>query len=231
MNDTLRPQILSAVEHQISPECYVVGDQHHYILSIGDEENAAKFCFSFLEADGQWYFQHMENIFIRLDQIGTAPVSTFPDISEEQKAWAREEIQVSEKVRLYNILADEKGKEFAFNCFRDGTGYFVGARAWVPFVKPDKAFILYTCWDLANLQGNQIILLSIGDKQAIIKGQLRYFELYQRAGHLRQQIIYEDYFRLFETIWQDRARCAGWNLQINIDHLDVTFNFQKLYEQ
>ena len=30
----------------------------------------------------------------------------------------------------------------------------------------------------------------------------------------RQQIPFEDYTKIFETIWQDRARAAGWTLEI-----------------
>lgn len=34
------------------------------------------------------------------------------------------------------------------------------------------------------------------------------------TAHLRRQIPFEDYTRIFETIWQDRARAAGWGLEI-----------------
>ncbi len=224
---SLRPHLLSTAEQSIQPECFVSGNQCHFILPIGSGDDAVKFCFSFLVEQGRWYFQHMENIFIRLDQIGAPPISTFPDLPEEKKAWARDEIQITEMVRLFNFLTAEKGKEFAFDWFRDGQGYFVGARAWVPFVPPAQAFILYACWDLANLHDNPITLLIIDETQAVIQGQLRYFELYRCAGHLPRQISFDDYYQIFETIWQDRAACAGWNLRITPDKEQVTFSFAK----
>jgi hypothetical protein len=41
-----------------------------------------------------------------------------------------------------------------------------------------------------------------------------YLRLYQITAHLRRWISFEDYKRLFETIWQDCARAAGWTLEI-----------------
>ena len=41
-----------------------------------------------------------------------------------------------------------------------------------------------------------------------------FFGLYKASAHLRQQIPFEDYTRIFETIWKDRARAAGWSLEI-----------------
>jgi len=35
-----------------------------------------------------------------------------------------------------------------------------------------------------------------------------------RTARLRRQISFEDYTKIFETIWQDRARAAGWTLEI-----------------
>jgi hypothetical protein len=230
LNTHLRPHLLAAAERNVEPESYGSGNQIHFILPILPGEEVEKFCFSFLVENEYWFFQHMENIFIRLDQIGALPVSSFPDLPEDKKAWARDEIQISETVRHFNILAAEKGKEFAFHCFQDGQGYFVGARAWVPFVPPSKAFILYACWDFANLHNNPITLLKLDETQAVIQGRLRYFTLYRTAAHLSQQISFEDYSQLFATIWQDRADCAGWNLRITMEQDDVTFFFTRSTE-
>lgn len=40
----------------------------------------------------------------------------------------REEIAMTERVRVFNLLAKEKGKPFAFEWFRDGAAYFLAAR-------------------------------------------------------------------------------------------------------
>ena len=226
LNDYLRSPLLSTLEKRIQPECFISGNQVHYILPLGDP--GVDFCFSFLVENDQWLFQHMENIFIRLDQTGNPPVSAFPDLPEEKKAWARDEIRVFEDVCLYRFLSEDKGKRFALDYFRDGEGYFLGARAWVPFLPPARAFILYVCWEWANLQNNPVTLLYLDETQAIIRARLRYFELYKRSSNIPQQISQAEYYELFETIWKDRAAFAGWKLSINYEADGCTFTFSRV---
>jgi hypothetical protein len=214
-----------------TPEVFCVGEQLHYVAPLvfrqGGETGQATFCFSFLEQGGRWYFQHLESIFIRLDRIGSPPVSVFPDLPEERKAWMRDEVQVSKDVALYAQLAREKGREAALSWFRDGAGYALGARAWVPFMPPERAFILYLCWDLANLHGEHVTLEQLADSTARVRFAPRFFELYRRASHLKLQVNEEDYRRLFETIWKDRAEQAGWSLAIAYEGDDCVFRFAR----
>ncbi len=44
----------------------------------------------------------------------------------------RAENALTEPVRLFEWLAGQEGREFAFRWFRDGVGYFLSARTWVP---------------------------------------------------------------------------------------------------
>ena len=56
----------------------------------------------------------------------------------------------------------------------------------------------------------------LDDKEAVVRLEdLTYFALYMWATHLKQQISLEDYIKIFETIWQERARAAGWTLVID----------------
>lgn len=189
------------------------------------------YCFTFLIEDSNWYYRHVEAIFIRLDKISSLPTSDFPDISESQKAWAREEIQISEHVRLFNMLLKEKGKDFAFNWFKNGVGngigYFLGAKTWIPFIPPSKAFILYICWEQANLKGNKVWLDKLEEDEAVIRMVPLYFIIFRSAVHLKRQIAFEDYRRIFEIIWEDRAKCAGWNLEIKYRGQACVFYFTK----
>jgi hypothetical protein len=123
----MRSPLLDTLVKGIQPECFISGNQQHYILPLG--EDGVNFCFSFLVEQDQWYFQHMENIFIRLDQAAHPPVSVFPDLPEDKKAWARDEIRIFEDVCLYRYFSEDKGKTFALDWFRDEEGYFLGARA------------------------------------------------------------------------------------------------------
>jgi len=91
-----------------------VGNEVHYLIPLTNNGARQTYCFTFLTEAGKWYFEHLESITIRLDKIGPLPTSTFPDVPEAQKFWMREEILVSEQVRLFNMLAKDKGREFAF---------------------------------------------------------------------------------------------------------------------
>ena len=44
--------------------------------------------------------------------------------------------------------------------------------------------------------------------------------------HLKQQISFENYRRIFETIWQDRATNAGWKLVVTYEDKKTIFNFR-----
>lgn len=210
-----------------SPEIFQVKEQVHFIISLGfDNETKSDFCFSFIKEGDQWYYTHLENIFIRLDQTADPPTSEFPDVTEETKAFQRAEIYWSGQVKLFNLLAKEKGKEFAFDWFKDGAGYFVGAKTWVPFVEPQRAFILYLCWEQANLKGAEVVLEKLDDQEAIVRIGPQPILVYMRATHLKQQISFEDYVHLFKTIWMDRAEKAGWQLDIIEGGWPITFHFK-----
>lgn len=219
------------VEEEQGPEVFQVGDRVHYLtplmLGHGDSTSTGTYCFSLVLEGDRWYFQHLEGIVIRLDKIDEPPVSSFPDLSGEQKAWIRDEIQMSRDVRLFGELSRDKGKEAAFNWFKDGSGYALQARTWVPFVSPERAFILYVCWDLANLRGEQAVLEKLGDDEARIRFRPRAFAIYEHASHLEQQIDIDDYRRLFEVAWLDRAKSAGWDLRISYEKDDCVFHFTR----
>jgi len=129
---------------------------------------------------------------------------------------------------LYNTLSEEKGKDYALSIFLDGAGYYLAAQVWVPFYPPWRAFILYLCWEQANLRHNKVTLEKLEDNQAIVKFDgLHYFALYVRTAHLKRQISLENYIKIFETIWHDRAKNAGWNLKIEGEGKQVTFYFTR----
>lgn len=164
---------------------------------------------------------------IPMDKLGPLPATSFPDAPAERKAWMREEIEVSDQVRLFAFLAGEKGKDFAFGWFRDGAGYALAARTWVPFVSPPKAFILYLCWEFANRRENPVTLEKLSDTEALVRVVPRWFRIYEAAAHLKPRISAEDFRRLFETIWTDRARNAGWSVELTYRGEEVVFRFTR----
>lgn len=213
------------------PKVFPVDDQVHFVISLpyrGDEQRlSTPFCFTFLVVGGRWYFQHMETIIIPMDRLGPLPATTFPDAPAERKAWMREEIEVSDQVRLFAFLAGEKGRDFAFGWFCDGAGYALGARTWVPFVSPHRAFVLYLCWDFANRRENPVTLETLSDTEAVVRVTPRWFRIYDAAAHLKPRISAEDFRRLFETIWTDRARNAGWSVEFSYRGDECVFRFRR----
>jgi hypothetical protein len=70
--------------------------------------------------------------------FGSLPVSKFPDVTDDQKVWIREERRMQAQTDLFNFLAKEKGKEYAFNWFRDGAAIFWRPRPGCLFSLPGE---------------------------------------------------------------------------------------------
>jgi hypothetical protein len=214
-----------------APEVFSVENLVHFIVKIriGPDTTTDRL-FSFIKEGSRWYYGHMEGIFIRLDKTPPPPTSDFPDVDAEAKAWQREEIYWSEVVSNYLAIAKKNGKPFALDLLKSGAGYFVGAKSWVPFLPPAKAFILYLCWNESRLRENLVVLEKLTDTEAVVSLQTHFFFLYKRATHLRQWLPFDEYKQIFETIWQDRAQAAGWNLEIECkdpECLQVVFHFSR----
>ncbi len=209
------------------PEIHHVGNLIHCVLPLQEGVNKIPYSFSFVTEGGKWYFRHLESITIRLDSVSALPAASFPDIPETKKAWIRQEFYWSQMVNLFNDLTKERGKVEALKCFKDGAGYFLAAKVWVPLLLPHRAFILYLCWEQSNLQGNPVTLAALSDSEAVVNIDPVYFRLYEQSSHLRQQISRDDYNSIFETLWQDRATNAGWALEISRNGTECTFHFTR----
>ena len=98
----------------------------------------------------------------------------------------------------------------------------MSAIAWLPYFPEHKAFVVYACWSECRLHGANVSLTEFSDDRCVIVfTQHIYFELYDRAGHLRPQISEGDYRRFFEFVWQDRARSTGWDVAFEYEGYDV----------
>jgi hypothetical protein len=214
-------------ELEKKPEVNRVGDHVHYLLPLTAGGSTDTYCFTLLVEQNEWYFRHMGGLFLRLDEVTALPTVSFPDLPESVKAWVREEIAATEQVRLFNLLDSQRGREAAFDWFRDGDGYFLAARTWVPLVPPWKAFLLYVCWEQANLRGSMVTLDELTEASARVNLASIFLHLYERTVHLKLQISHADYQRLFETVWHDRARAAGWGLEISYQGNSCVFRFRR----
>jgi hypothetical protein len=205
-------------EWEAEPEIIRYQNVINYIIPLKGTRGtrAIPYSFMLILEEGRWFYRHVETIFIRLDKLLPLPASSFPDISEEQKQWAREEIIWSERVRVFNLITRLKDRATAFGFFLDGAGYFLGAKTWVPFVPPRRALILYLCWEQANLRGSRVILERLTDEEAVVKLDPLPYRIFRAATHLREQIDFKDFRNLYESIWKNRAETAGWDLEISL---------------
>ncbi len=224
-------------EWKREPELVKNGPVINFILplTLGDQPRVS-YCFMFVEDKGVWYFHHLEAIFIRLDKTPPPPTSNFPDTTEDQKAWDREESYWSKLISWRSLFIKDKGKQFFLDLMKDGPGYFVWATSRVPFLPAHKAFIVFLCWEQAHLRGLKdygqgVWLDKLTDEEAVVRLTPIYFLLYQAASHLKPQISFEDYKEIFETIWQDRAKAAGWTLAIEYSEakgsMECVFRFNR----
>lgn len=187
----------------------------HFFFDLGPETST--FCISVVIENDRWYFQHLEAITIDFSAPPSLPCSTedLPNLPEQTISWIREEGDMTERVRLYNFLVQEKSREFALNWLKDGVGFFLAARAWIPYLEPRVAFLWYAAWSEARLHMNAVVVVKAdADGGLIHLTDPLHWCLYRQTSHLKEQISPADYEAMFEAVWQDRAEKAGWRLQI-----------------
>ena len=218
-------------EWEQAPEIVRNGNLVTFIITLGRARNSPwVYTFNFIVEGDRWYFRFLEGIHLRLDKLPAPPTpgAAFPDVPDQQKTWMRQETYWSQMVRWHNVMVGLKGKAYALDMYRDGAGYALAATTWVPFYPTPRAFILYLCWDLARIQGDTVTLERLADDQAAVRiDNSVYFSLYLQTSHLKSQISLEDYSAIFETIWQDRARAAGWTLTIDRQGRQVYLRFSR----
>jgi hypothetical protein len=214
-------------EWQRTPEQFRVGERLHFLTPLTVRGQTATYSFSFVTGNSGWKFQHLEAIHIRLDALGPPPVSRFPDLPDADKTWIREEFDVAQDVQWLKALVREKGWDTALTWFADGAGYALASRVWVPFVEPERAFILYLCWEQAQLHGADVTLVALDSAHALVRLRPLGFLQYSRSAHLRNQISLDDFRRLFEYRWQDRALNASWSLSISYDGDGAALRFSR----
>jgi hypothetical protein len=218
-------------EWEAAPEVVRNENLVTFFVTLGQKSNSPwTYTFNFVVEDGRWYYRFLEGIVLRLDKVTSLPAAAadFPDLSEENKVWVWQEAYWSQMVRLYNQLAGLKGRDYALSSFRDGVGYALAGSVWIPFYATPRAFILYLCWEQGKLQGNKVTLEKLTEREAVVRfDDSIYFALYVRTSHLKNQIAFEDYAKIFETIWQDRARAAGWTLKIDGQGRKIYLRFSR----
>lgn len=144
------------------------------------------FCFTLPVENSQWYIEQVEGIFIRLDQIGPLLPSRFPDFQRGRKARMRDEWSVTEEVRVFNLLAEDPGREVALGLFRCGDGYVLQPTGSLGFTF--ASFLIVPLLGAGTSPRKPGPLQALADHSAVIPSTPRWFHLYRQTGHLRRRI-------------------------------------------
>ncbi len=203
------------------------GNVAHFLFTLqGDDD---QFCASVISEGDRHYFQQLESITIDFSNPPPTPCAgaELPSLSEQQLAWMRAEVNMTDQVRLFNHLACTQSRQFALDWFKDGDGFFLAARAWIPYYEPRIAFLWYAAWSEHYLHGNPVLVQNISHNSgSICFTDPLHWRLYRQTGHLKTQISEADYEAMFDAIWQDRARAAGWHLETvrNVQSIELHFS-------
>lgn len=217
-------------EWEVEPEILVVDREYHCLVPLTFDSSRTTYCFTFLSGDGMWYLRHLQNLIVRLDTISRLPASSFPDLSEAQKAWVREENAWALRAKLFGALARAVGKDSALEQFKDGSAYLLNARSRVAVLPPWKAFILYLCWEQAQLSGSEVTLVALDDSEAVVHLTPIALLLHSRSGALSLQIGPDDQRSIFEAMWRDRAAAAGWQVDFTYQAEMCVMKFRRTTE-
>lgn len=214
-------------EWDATPEIRTVGDDINCLVPLTFDSSTTTYCFTFRTVNDTWYLRNLLSLTLRLDTLSIVPASTFPDVSDAQRAWYREESTWLRQAKLFGVLSQHMGKDSALEQFKDGADYLVAAQMRVPLVTLSKGFILYLCWEQAVVRGSEVVLETLDDSEAVVQIKPLALILYARNGLLSKQISMEDFRAIFETIWEDRARAAGWQLHITYHEEGCTMKFER----
>jgi hypothetical protein len=191
------------------------------IVSCPDD----KYRFDFAVIDNKWKLIFLECITLPLNNINCFPYDLFISLPEKE-SWIKAERNISRIVYFFCKLRKIINLDEALLWFNDGAGEFLCARSWVPFYNDSKSFILYCGWIENRINGENISIEMCTDEKCIIhfKEHL-WFKVYHSSSHLNIQISFEEYKKLFESIWLDRAFHSGWEVEFTYDGNDTILTF------
>jgi len=202
---------------------FCIGEQKYIVFFNHDDD---LYRLDFVGNAGDWKLLFIECITIPIEKIESLPFDNFLPLKEIDENWIREERRISTMIHWYNFTKNVFGIEKALEHFRIGAGEFLAARAWVPYFSDKKAFIVYISWYESRVNGEKVSIEKFSDDECIIKyNEPIWFRMYNVATHLKFQIPFEEYKNLYEFIWQDRAKCSGWKIEINYENNSTILKF------
>jgi len=201
----------------------IIDGEHKKIVILACPDG--EYRFDFIINAGKWQLCFIECVTLPLANITDFPYNSFIPLAEKE-AWIYAERNISKTVHFFCKLKDIFGFDEALMWFNDGAGEFLCAKSWVPFYKESKAFILFCGWIETRINGENVSVdVFTDDKCALRFINHLWFRVYHAVSHIKIQLTLEEYKKLFEHIWTDRAMHAGWNVDFEYDGNDTILLF------
>lgn len=173
--------------------------------------------FDFLLNGISWKLAFIECITLPVFGINVFPYSEFLSL-DKKELHIRREKEISQLVYFYLKFKELVGKTKAIEMFYDGKSEYVCARSWVPFYSDSLSYIAYAAWYESRINGENVAIQEFQDSKCEVAMYNHIWRnMYFTVGHLKPVIDYSEYMELFESIWKDRARSAGWEIQFTYE--------------
>jgi hypothetical protein len=191
------------------------------ILSCPDDE----YRFDFEIIKDKWKLCFIEGITLPLSNISCFPYDSFIQLPEKE-SWIKAERNISKIVYLFCKLRKLFNTDEALLWFNDGAGEFLCSRAWVPFYNDSKSFVLYSGWIENRINGEDVSIEIFSDEKCVMRFRNHlWFKVYHGSSHIKNQLSFDNYRKLFESIWQDRAINSGWHIVFDYNDDDTILTF------
>jgi len=215
-------------EKFINAPAEIIDGEHKKIIILSCPDGEYRFDFEI--NNGKWQLCFVECITLPVANINSFPYNSFVALPEKE-AWINAEKNISKMIYFFCKLKNIFGFDEALLWFNDGAGEFLCAKSWVPFYEDGKAFIMYCAW-IENRINGESISVEIFTKTKCVMRFINHlwFRVYHVASHIKIQLPLDEYKKLFEHIWQDRAKHSGWNISFEYDGNDTIISFNRVAE-
>ena len=183
--------------------------------------------FDFIISGSEWKLAFIECITLPVFDICSLPYSKFKKLANKETDIYREK-EISKTIYMYNEFKKLLGQNGAIRMFLDGEGEVICSRSWVPFFDDSLSYIAYAAWMENRIYGEKVVIERFDEECSCLRFcEHIWRKMYSVTGHLRYMIDYDEYLFLFESIWKDRAKAAGWNLKVEYSGEDTILIFEK----
>lgn len=211
------------------PPAYEFGEDK--LIFFMDEGTPKEVRFDFIERDNRWLLYFIDAVTIPIKSIDQLPYDEFPPprSGESDRDFGLWEDYISFKLKVYQRVKEEKGREEALSWLADGFGKRVAASAWWPYFTPSRAFVVSSAWIESRHYGQDVAIEEFGDARCVLLFRDHiWFRMYEMATQFRGQLDRQEYTDIFEFVWMDRASHSGWSASFSYEGRETRVLFTRV---